>query len=118
MKMKLPLIPKFHMQGILRVQLCRLGLTSNGDASLTMRLRTVLSNPMSLRRVGRRDQIVKCFERQHVVSLPGTPLSTVTWHQTCVSGKLFFVDWGETSGSGGGVSRSLDRPEHQSLQQV
>ena len=59
------------MQGILRAKiLSRLGLTSNGDASLTMRLRKVLVNPLSFRRGGRRDQIVRCFERQHIVALP------------------------------------------------
>ena len=45
------LFPELHVQGILRVQtLSRLGFTSNGDASATMRLRTVLCKPLSSRR--------------------------------------------------------------------
>ena len=69
-----------HVQGTLcEKKLSWLGLTSNGDASLTMRLRNVLFNPLSLRRVGRRDQIAKCFTRQHTVAPPGTQLSTFAW---------------------------------------
>ena len=43
-------------------------------------------------------QIVKCFERQHIVALPGTQLSTFAWHQTCVRGKFFSLDWEKPRG--------------------
>ena len=58
----------------------------------------VLFNPLSLQRVGRKEQLAKCFSRQHIVALAGTQLSTCAWHQTQRSGRFFFIDWGKPRG--------------------
>ena len=45
------------------------------------------------------------------MALRGTQLSTFAWHQTCVTGKFFFQDWGKPWGRAdvsAGVPTGLD----------
>ena len=49
----------------------------------------LLSNLVPLQRVGRREQLAKCFSRQYFVTLAGTQLSTYSWNQ--LSGRFLFA---------------------------
>ena len=114
-----PLFPESHVQGILRAKkLSRLELTSNGDASLTMRLRSVLFNPFVFTQSWKTRSSRQVFRTS---TCCGTPRVTAEYH--CLASDVrqrhvFLSGLGKTSGSGGSVGWSLYRAEHMSLQQI